>query len=226
MSLAMKRKYTDLLLGYWARLHHWRLAPREADLDAEILCALIPFICVVERRGAHSLHYQIAGRGVTGRYGGELAGLSFRDFWSGYDYEVLERYFVRSGREQIPFSYTSGAFTEDGEWHLFESLWVPVDVEDDRRFCFIGVSMPVSEQAGGIVQRPDSLVNIEFLHEPAEPTVVPLPTRRQDTINFSPLPSDEECDVQRLPWQQSIPLVFLVSILLWAAVIGAALYLG
>lgn len=225
MSLAMKRKYTDLLLGYWARLHQWRLAPRESDLDTEILCALIPYICVVERQGQHSLRYQIAGRGVTSRYGRELAGISFRDFWSSYDYEVVERFFVRSGRERMPFSYTSGAFTEDGEWHLFETLWVPVDIEDDERLCFIGVSMSLSEQAGSIVQPPDRLLNIEFLHDGAVPASA-APPKRQDSMHFVSLPSDEECEVRRLPWQQAIPLVFLVSILLWAAMIGAVLYLG
>jgi hypothetical protein len=148
MPLEMRHRHSHLLLGYWVGLHKGPLPPREGELDAEVMRALLPAICVAEMHNGGPPYYRLVGREIERRMGEDVTGAPISAFWARGDCAEIQDYFFRSSRSQRPFFYTSVGRDDAGGWHLFETLWVPIQMDDPQVACFVGVSEPLSEGSG------------------------------------------------------------------------------
>ncbi len=147
MPLDMRHRHSHLLLGYWVGLHKGPLPPHEDEMDAEIIRALLPAICLAETQPDGLPSYRLVGRQLSKRIGKDVIGAPLSGFWGAADFAEIQAHFLESARSHRPFFYTSVGRDEVGGWHLFETLWAPIQMEDPQIGCFVGVSEPLHENA-------------------------------------------------------------------------------
>jgi len=145
MPLDMRHRHSHLLLGYWVGLHKGPLPPHEDELDAAIMRALLPAICLAEMQPDGLPSYRLIGRQLLKRMGKGVIGAPLASFWGAADFAEIQAHFLESARSHRPFFYTSVGRDEAGHWHLFETLWAPIQMDDPQISCFVGVSEPLLE---------------------------------------------------------------------------------
>ncbi len=106
--------------------------------------------------------------------------------WGPSDYVQIQAHFLESARSHCPFFYTSVGRDEAGRWHLFETLWASIQMDDPQISCFVGVSEPLLED--GAPPLPmighEALKDISLLNERRPLTVAAAKSSNQSSSHL------------------------------------------
>jgi len=87
----MKQQSIRTLFGYWNKVRAGRLAPHRLEIEPSRIAGALAETFMLERFGATSYSYRLAGTRVCELFGCELRGRNFLEGWSKEDRDVLER---------------------------------------------------------------------------------------------------------------------------------------
>src|SRR5690606_9742537 len=77
----MRNDTSRTLYEYWNKLRGARSAPRRFEVEPARLAGILPEAFIVERLGADTYRYRLAGTKLCEQFGFELRGRDFLDFW-------------------------------------------------------------------------------------------------------------------------------------------------
>ena len=80
------------LYGYWNEVRSGRVAPQRLEIEPSHIAGILPETFMLERAGARTYNYRLAGTRLCELFGSELRGRDFLDGWSEGDRRVLTGY--------------------------------------------------------------------------------------------------------------------------------------
>lgn len=86
---AMKQKTTQTLFAYWNAVRRERLAPRRFEIEPARIAEILPETFILEKAGAESYRFRLAGTRICEVFGVELRGSDLLDGWAMADHDKL-----------------------------------------------------------------------------------------------------------------------------------------
>jgi hypothetical protein len=142
----MKHRNSHFALGYWSRIRHGRPTPDQADVDPKALKRLLPFVFLLDARGA-SFTYRLAGTTLCERYGSELRGRDYLLHWDLDSRKRLSDLLRQSLRTSVPVCVTSVGANDDCRMVEIETMLMPITFGGDHPERFLGVAQILTDVA-------------------------------------------------------------------------------
>jgi hypothetical protein len=177
-DVAMKHRNSHFALGYWSRIRHGHATPDQADVDPKALKRLLPFVFLLDARGA-SFTYRLAGTTLCERYGSELRGRDYLHHWDLDSRKRLSDLLRQSLRASVPVCVASVGANDDCRMVEIETMLMPIRFGGAHPERFLGVAQILTDVTS-LAGRPitfERLVTANLIRdeEPAAPTP-PTPT--------------------------------------------------
>ena len=176
----MKHRNSHFVVGYWGRIRGAKLAPDQADIDPKALKRLLPFVFLLDMRGANNVPvpYRLAGTALCERFGCELRGQSFLAHWDEGSKSALSVLLRQSLRLSAPVCLTSLGATDDGRMVEIETALMPLGHDGSEPDRFLGVMTLLGDSsvlAGRNIVF-ERLVSSTMVHEDGETTDISPPS--------------------------------------------------
>ena len=122
----MKHATTVAVYEYWRDLRGLRRAASRAAIDPASLGPLLPDLFLIETDATRDAQFRFCGASIARRYGRDLEGESFLDWWSGEDRVAMRRNLSLIGRDLAPIVLGTIAETAGGGATTFEMILLPL----------------------------------------------------------------------------------------------------
>ena len=169
----MKHRNSHFVVGYWGRIRGAKSAPDQADIDPKALKRLLPYVFLLDMRGANgSATYRLAGTSLCERFGCELRGQGYLAHWDEGSKPALGILLRQSLRLCAPVCLTSLGATDDGRMVEIETALMPLAHGGNEPDRFLGV-MTILGDSSALLGRNivfERLVSSTMVHEDGETT--------------------------------------------------------
>jgi len=169
----MKHRNSHFAVGYWGRIRGARSVPGQADIDPKALKRLLPYVFLLDMRGAGGdITYRLAGTALCERFGCELRGQGFLAHWDEGSKPALSILLRQSLRLCSPVCLTSLGATDDGRMVEIETALMPISHGSGEPDRFLGV-MTLLGDSSQIFGRNivfERLISSTMVHEDGETT--------------------------------------------------------
>lgn len=135
----MKHPNSQHLYECWNRARGEHPAPLRSELTPRHLKAVLPNMFIVERHGARSYPFRLAGTALCRMFARELSGENFLRPWSPAERECLDSLLYTVSEDLAGAVLGARGYSVDGREHALECLILPALADSDRRVQVMGV---------------------------------------------------------------------------------------
>ena len=138
----MREKISQILFAYWNGVRGNRIAPKRFEIEPSSIAAILPDTFILERTGAETMRFRLAGTRLCEAFGAEFRGANFVDFFGPEDRSTLNRQFAVIARQGAAGLFMLEAETASAKVARFEILILPLVHTRDIVDRFLGSMAP------------------------------------------------------------------------------------
>jgi hypothetical protein len=178
----MKQLTTRLLYDYWNDVRGERLAPTRFEIEPSRMSVVLSETFILERTGAETFPFRLAGTRICDQFGRELRGSDFLSL-AGSDYRAIVR--------------ALGAVTKSGAALLLE---IEGETDDNRIAKFEVLVLPLLHPENEVTRYLGTISAID-----PEPWLGTVPLQRSWLISHDLVWPDGRPDVPAPGWDRQLP---------------------
>ncbi|MDX2157611.1 MAG: PAS domain-containing protein [Hyphomicrobiaceae bacterium] len=181
----MKQPTTRILYDYWNGVRRNRMAPTRFEIEPSRIAPILSETFILERAGARSYQFRLAGTRICEHFGQELRGLDFT--WiAADDTRAVVNVLDTVTHEGCGAVFEVEAIAPDGRAAHFEAIVLPLVHPADKITRYLGAISSIDPPAwlGSEPLEPSGLLSYEFIWPEGRPQAMAMQAHRQ--MPFAP----------------------------------------